>query len=113
MTWQQILVALGGILGGMLGGILAASIGVRYQMRRDRDRHHKEMIEAVNEMAERLRRAQEDAAKDLYAKISGQRRELQREGREVLDRTARIEGQISGVSRTLHIIQERYMGASK
>lgn len=113
MSWQQILVALGGILGGMLGGIVAASIGVRYQMRRDRDRHHKEMIEAVNEMAERLRTAQETAAKDLYAKISGLRRELQKEGREVLDRTSGIEGQLQGINRTLHIIQERYMGADR
>ncbi|MCY4373680.1 MAG: hypothetical protein OXC31_07855 [Spirochaetaceae bacterium] len=107
MSWGQIIVAVGGILGGMLGGVLAASIGVRFQMRRDQQRQQEGFAKAVDAAIERITAAQAETNKILHERISKLRDD---HFKELLDRTAKIEGQLVGIGNILNIIQRRYIG---
>ena len=88
-------------------GIAAASIGVRFQMRRDQQRQQESFTKAVDAAIERITAARDDTNRILHERISKIRDD---HFKELPDRTAKIEGQLVGIGNTLHIIQQRYIG---
>ena len=110
MTTGQILLSAASIIGGVLGGVVAAAITVRYHVRRDRRTHEERTNARITEATKAITDRMDKDMTTIHEKVSALR---DQQVRELLDRTARIEGQLVGISRTLHIIQERYMGAEK
>ena len=93
------------VLGGALGGVVAASIGVAYQVRRDRHRRHKDMVDAVREALDgRIERVVAELRREddkLHGRISATRAELHR--------IANLEGQLTQIRNLLDAIQQRYI----
>ena len=108
--WDLVVSAAASAAAGAAGGVIAAAIGVAYHRRRDRERDRTATVEAVREAMdgrlEAIVSEQKAINRELHGRISG----LRDDHGETREQLGRIEGQLSAVNNTLHIIQNKYMG---
>ena len=107
MTAAQVILTVASILGGILGGVVAASIGVSFQLRRDRAHQQQQTREIVSSLIKEVRNETKEEMRIIHGRISSLRDDTYRE---VIDRLARIEGQLTGVRTVTDIIQRKGLG---